>query len=336
MRKILVLGILVFLVMGAWAAGWFWAAGQVRQQVANLAENDAETAPRLTCGTLSVGGFPFRFDVACEDAKLESGDETITVKGVRASVLAYNPTHVLFFARAPYSMTNAFTGSSSRIDFDTLEGSVRVVTDDLMKGLGGTGWRVGRISLVVDGFAWNDTVISDVLQAEAGHLELQVADLPTGRDKAAGTAGLALALMARGLTAPGLTIAKADAQLTATLTGLPDDLLVLANDPDPVRNWQRRGGVFTLTDFSGAQPDPAQDFKFSGEASLTDAGLLNAKLAYSGLGVADRLSRIIPPTELAMLKGKQDAEGHFENAFGIVDGKLKLLTMTLLELPPLW
>lgn len=336
MRKIVALGIFVFLLMGAWAGGWVWAAGQVRQQIVQLADNDGESAPRLSCGTLGVGGFPFRFDVTCEDARLESGDETVTLKGVRASVLAYNPTHVLFSALPPYAMSNAFTGSSSRIDFKTLRGSARVVTDDLVKGLSGVGWRVGRVSLVVDDLVWNDTVISDVLQASATHIDVQLADMDAARNRDAGTAGLGLSVAAEGLTAPGLAIANATTTLGATLTGLPDDLMVLANDPDPVRNWQRRGGVFTLAEFTGSQPDPQQDFKLSGEATLTDAGLLNATVAYSGKGVADRFAGLIPPPQLALLKGRQDAGGHFDNAFGIVDGKLKLLTLSLLDIPPLW
>jgi len=68
-------------------------------------------------------------------------------------------------------------------------------------------------------------------------------------------------------------------------TGLPDDLMILASDPDPIRNWQRRGGQFKLVGFTGTQADPDERFDIAGEASLTErSGLVNAKLTYSGKG----------------------------------------------------
>lgn len=336
MRKILALGLVVLLVVVAWSAGWFWAAGEARRQIEALAANDAETAPRITCGTLDVGGFPFRFDVTCADARLESGDETITVKGVKASVMVYNPSHVLFAAEAPYAMANAFTGSSSRFDFTGFEGSARLLTDDLLKGLSGSGWRIGRISIVADNVTWNDTVLSDVLQAKADHVEAHLMDVPETHDAAAGTASLAAYLSAKALTAPAFQIADAETSFEAELSGLPDDIAVAMADPDPIHNWQRRGGVFNLARFAGNQPSPDERFDITGKLSLNPAGLLQGEVSYTGKGVLDRLAGIMPPVQIAMFKGKPEADGGYSNSFTIVDGQLKFLAMTVMEFPPLW
>ena len=126
MRKILALGLAVLVVLALWTGGWLWAASEIKHQVDGLAEADGEAAPRLACGTLNISGFPFRFDIDCEQLALTFGDHDITLAALRASVLAYNPTHVIFSARAPYAMSNAFTGSQSRFDFKNLEGSARL------------------------------------------------------------------------------------------------------------------------------------------------------------------------------------------------------------------
>lgn len=336
MRKILALGLVVALIVLAWSVAWFWAAGEARQQIAALAGNDAETAPRLTCGSLNVGGFPFRFDVSCADATLQSGDETITIKAVKASVMVYNPTHVLFSAEAPYAMANAFTGSSSRFDFTGLSGSARLITDDFVQGLSGAGWRIGRVSVAADAVTWNDTVLTDILQARADHVEAHLMDVPETHDKAAGTAALAAYVSATGFSAPAFQIADAQTSFEAELSGLPDDIAVALADPDPIHNWQRRGGVFTLARFAGNQPTPDERFDITGKLSLTDAGLLQGEVSYTGKGVLDRLSGVMPPMQIAMFKGKPEADGGYSNSFTIVDGQLKFLTMTMMEFPPLW
>lgn len=335
-RKVIVLGVIVAIVVALWTGAWLFGASTIRDQISTLATHDPEVAPRVACETLNVSGFPFRFDVDCSRAKLDFGDETITVDGIRASVLAYNPTHVIFSMHAPYTMQNAFTGSSSRFDFERLNGSVRITTSNLLEGLSGRGWRIARISLVVEKLAWNDTVLSDELQARADKIELHIGDMPEKHDAAAGTAGLALYARVDALTAPAFRISNGQSELQAELTGLPDDLLVLASDSDPIRNWQRRAGQFNLVNFTGSQADPDERFEISGEASLTEIGLVNAKLTYSGKGVLDRFNAVLPPVEMAMVKGAQQPDGSFSNQLTMINSQLRLLTMTLIEIPPLW
>ncbi len=53
------------------------------------------------CGEFGVGGFPFGFDVTCNDALVTSGDVTVSVAGFKAAAEVYNPTHVLIFVQSP-------------------------------------------------------------------------------------------------------------------------------------------------------------------------------------------------------------------------------------------
>ena len=156
MKKIIALGIVIFVLFAGYTFAWFWAAGQAADYVKALETADGVTTPRVTCDSFGIGGFPFGFDATCTKATIVSGDVTVAIAGLKASIEVYRPTHVLIFAQSPVSVDDAFTGSRSRLDFKDLQASVRL-----------TGWRIGRISMVMDAPIWNDTVLDDRLLARA-------------------------------------------------------------------------------------------------------------------------------------------------------------------------
>lgn len=335
MRKFVWLAIAVVFVVGAWTAAWFWAAGEARSQVELLAANDGETAPRFSCAQLNVSGFPFRFDLDCADATLIDRDLTVSFPGLRASVLAYNPAHLIFSGRGPFASADAFSGSQRRLDFSRLEGSLRLTAADLVKGFSGEGWRLARLSAEADELVVTDTVAGDVFEASARHIEVHLVDVPEELDRAAGTATLAQYVAAEGLTLPGLTLYDGNLTLESQLTGLPADLRELG-EPDAVRNWQARGGVLKLLKLAGSQAEPDESFDISGELRLSGGGYAEGQLNYVTKGVLDRLSQVVPTMELAMLKGAPRADGSFANSIAIADGQVKLLTFVLAQLPPLF
>src|SRR5690606_24817652 len=114
-KRIIILGSVVVGVIVLWSAAWFVLAGMVRQNVEALALADGVTEPRLTCENLDVRGFPFRFDVDCQTARIVSGDVVVEVPGIGASVRVYAPMHVVASAQGPLQVKDSFTGSRNSI-----------------------------------------------------------------------------------------------------------------------------------------------------------------------------------------------------------------------------
>ena len=329
------LAIAVVVVVGLWTAGWFWAAGEATRQVKLLAEGDGETAPKLTCGTFDVSGFPFRFDAECLDATLVDQDLTATFAGLKASVLVYAPAHVIFSAKAPFALADAFSGSQRRLDFGAMEGSLRLTSTDLIRGLSGEGWRIARFSLVADDLTLTDTVASEVVEARSKHLEAHLIDVPELHDKTAGTSALRGYLTTTALDLPGLQVAAADTSLEAELTGLPDDFRAFG-EPDALRRWQAAGGALTLTKLTGSQPTPDERFEITGELKLNGGGYPEGQINYVTKGVLDRFAQFLPAIQLAMLRGAPNADGTFRNSLTITDGQVKLLAVPFAQLLPLF
>jgi hypothetical protein len=335
LRKFAALFIAIILVVGAWTGGWFWAAAEVRKQVDLLAQNDGETNPRITCGTLSISGFPFRIDLECIDGTLTQLDTTITLAGLRASAMVYNPTHVLVSARAPLSIDDAYSGARSRLDFTDLQLSARLASRDALEGLTGVGWRIANISLVADGVTWNDTVVDDMLRMRADHLEAHLVDLPEGRDRAASTATLGAYATITNLDLPQLGVTAGQSTFEAKIDKLPDDLIE-ATAPDAIRNWQARGGRLTLVKWQGTQAMPDERFEVAGEVTLDAIGRANGQVTYTTKGVLDRLLAgfQVPPLQIAAFKGMPGPDGTSTNTLGIADGRVTLAGFLIAELLP--
>lgn len=335
MRKFAVLFIAIILVVGAWTGGWFWAAAEARSQIGNLALNDGETSPRITCGTLNVSGFPFRLDVECIDGTLTQLDTTITLAGLRASVLVYNPTHMLVSAKAPLAIDDAYSGARSRVDFTELQASARLVSRDTLEGFTGAGWRIANISLVADGVTWNDTVVDDMLRMSADRIEAHLVDLPEGRDKAARIAMLGAYATLAGLDLPQLGVTDGQSTFEAKLDKLPDDLLEFTA-PDAIRNWQARGGKLALVKWQGTQAEPDERFEVTGEVTLDAIGRANGQVTYVTRGVLDRLLAgfQVPPLQIAAFKGLPGPDGTSTNTLGIADGRVTLAGFLIAELLP--
>jgi len=335
LRKFAALLIAIILVVGLWIGGWLWAAGEIRNQIGQLALNDGETNPKLTCGTLNVGGFPFRFDVECVDGTLTQLDTTVTLSGLRASVMVYNPTHLLLSARAPLTLKDEFSGAQSRIDFKTFTASARLQSRDFIEGFSGAGWRIANIAVDAAGVTWNDTVVGDLLRMSADEINVQLRDLPDGRDRAAHTAKLGAFAAVANFTMPELGLTASQSTLEATIDKLPDDLMALAS-PDAIREWQARSGKLTLVKWEGTQPSPDESFSITGEATLDAIGRANGQLTYTTKGVLDRLLSTyqVSPLQIAAFKGMPNADGTSTNSLGIADGKVTLAGFLIAELLP--
>jgi hypothetical protein len=322
MKRIIALAIVVVLVIGAWSGAWFWGAGFITEQVKALASEDGATEPKVVCGSFAVGGYPFGFDATCSNATVTYGDLTVTATGLKASAEVYNPTHILVFAQSPVTVADAFTGSQSRVDFDSLEGSARL-----------TGWRIGRVSLIVEKPVWNDTVLDDRLIAKADHVEAHLIDLPDLHDAKAGLAGLGEYAQIDNLNAPGFQINAGKATFEGDLDKLPDDIRTWSGT-DLVKRWQEAGGTFTLKSFKG--DDGGTNFAVTGNASLDAQGRVNGQLKLNSKGVVERLGTMIPDQYKGLIVGAPAADGSYSQTVNIAAGIMFVGLVPAGMLPPVW
>lgn len=318
-RRIIILGIVILVVIGAWTAGWFYVVGQVRQNVTALATADGTTTPRVTCERLDTGGWPFWIDATCTNFTLTQGDVTASLPALKASLLAYDPREIVLFATPPLTVSDAFSGSRHTLEWSNLEASARL-----------TGWRIARVSIVGDDLKLSDTVGDPIALGTAKHAEFHVLDNPGGYDAQKHLAALRSYITVQKLAVPGAGITAGNATFDAGISNLPDDVRTYG-DPNLLKNWQAAGGKLTINGFSGQ--DGANNFNLTGALSLDPQGRPAGQLKLSSKGLVERFQNLVPAQMKPLILGNPAPDGSYTQTFNLTNGVLFSGVVPLTGLP---
>lgn len=321
MKRFVVLIAIVLAVTVVWIAGWMFIADRVRDEVAALSAGDGVTTPRLECGTLLVGGFPFQFAPRCVDAQLTVGDLEIEVADVIATALFYRPQHIQILATGPARVTDAFTGATQEARWRNLHASLRLSGD-----------RLTRFSAVADDLLYADVLFGDVVLAQATRGEIHLIEA-TDAD-APETAGSVFDFytLFDGMDAPSLDIASGRVTLDARLTGVPE--MGLWGHPELLRLWEMAGGMLTLRGLE-ASADGLM-LSVDGEARIDAAGLLQGRLDVASRGIVERFEGPAEDPRVPMLLGQPDSAGVYSQTVAIRNGRVSVGIIPLQDIPPLF
>ncbi|UXN74683.1 DUF2125 domain-containing protein [Devosia sp. A8/3-2] len=297
-------------------------ASIIRQNIEAQARADGVISPRLTCGTLNIGGYPFRFDVDCTDAKIASGDLLTEIPGIRASIMVYRPTHLPASAMGPASITDAFTGLRNTLVWSGLEASIRV--DD---------WRIARLSIIGKDMVWSDTLMGNSVSAQSPLIEAHLLDIPEQHDSERHLAALAGYVHAQNPAYPGLTLTDTNAEIELELNGLPDDIRNWG-DPLLLTLWQQAGGRLKVVSVRGS--DGTSTLDASGDLKLDDAGRVEGQIDIKSTGVAERIGPLLAEPWRTPVLGTPGADGAYANQLNFRAGGIYSGLVPIASIPPLY
>jgi hypothetical protein len=123
-------GLLVVLAIG-WSGFWFYASSQVGAQFERWRTREAQSGRVYDCGKLSVGGYPFRFEVRCENASIDLIAQTANRKfgkGELSQILAvaqiYDPQRLIAEFTGPLTVIEQGEQQSLIINWSKAQSSV--------------------------------------------------------------------------------------------------------------------------------------------------------------------------------------------------------------------
>jgi hypothetical protein len=123
-------GVLLVLAIG-WTGFWFYASAQVGAQFERWRTREAQSGRVYDCGKLTVGGYPFRFEVRCTDASVDLISQTANRrfgKGQLSEILAvaqiYNPRLLIAEFDGPLTITEQGEQQSLIVNWSKARSSV--------------------------------------------------------------------------------------------------------------------------------------------------------------------------------------------------------------------
>lgn len=321
-KRIIILGSVVVAVVVLWSAAWLVLSGVIKQNIEALALADGVTTPNVSCQTLDVGGFPFRFDVDCGTARIVSSDIVVDVPAIRASVRVYAPTHMLASALGPLQLTDSFTGTRNAVAWSGLDASIRL-----------DNWRIARGSISAKDVVWSDTLFGDAVIAQSSLIEIHLMDIPEQRDPERHVAALALYAPVQNLAWPGLTLTDTNAEIQLELSGLPDDVRNWG-DPQLLSAMQAAGGALKIVSVHGTDADSVLDAQ--GELRLDPQGLLDGQVGITSTGVAERIGPLLEEPWRTLVLGTPTADGSHANQLNFRAGAIFSGLVPIAAVPPLY
>jgi hypothetical protein len=279
-RRYIMLVALVVALFGGWSWFWYYAAGQAHTVFEGWRAREAKSGRAYACGTESVGGYPFRMELACDQASAVFQVPALELKLSRILVAAqiYQPTLLISEFDGPLSIADAGKPPTLAANWSLGQASVR-----------GTPVSPERISLVFD-----DPVVERInggnsaTWLRAKHLELhgRIAE-----GSAADKPVIETVLRLQQASIPGFhpaAVQPIDAEMTAVIRGLND----FAPKPWPVRfrEIQQANGRIDITQVRIEQGDILA--LGNGALSINPDGRLEGQLQVTIAGLETFLNKI--------------------------------------------
>lgn len=212
--RYVVLLLLVVALCGGWSVFWFYASGKVEATIEGWRAREGRAGRLYACSSQTIGGYPFRFELNCDDASalFKSSQPPIEIKsrGVLVAAQVYEPTLLIGEFHGPLTISSPGQAPEVVVNWKLAQSSLRgtptapermslavdlPVIDGVSGGAQKTLWKARRFELhgrIAEGSVRDHPVIEAVLRlggatAEALH---PAAAMPVDADITARLRGL--------------------------------------------------------------------------------------------------------------------------------------------------
>lgn len=334
--RYLTLVVLVMLLAGGWVAFWKYAEGRVEQSIDGWKAREARAGRIYECGSQTFGGFPFRFEVLCDNVKATltktHPPADLTAPNIHVAAQVYDPTLLIAEVTGPVTYADAGQQPSYVANWSLAQSSVR-----------GTPREPERVSIVIDGLNVK-RLTPDEPVVNADRLEIHGRML---EGSARANPVIEIVLRSTKLAAPllGPMAAKpTDSDIDVVLHGLKD--FAPKPWPDRFRELAQTKGQLEVRHARVAQGDTLavgsgtltvrDDGKLDGQLNVTVAGaeaLLNDVLAMNQKKLGFSMS-----IGLGLLSGGKKLEGRpaISLPLRLRDGHAYLGPVKIADVPPLF
>src|SRR5689334_8024635 len=122
--RLFIMPALLVVAAAAWSAFWFYAASEVGVRADAWAAQEAKSGRVYACGKREVAGFPFRFEVRCDDASVslfaqtaEKAPFTARLSEIMVIAQIYQPKLLIAEFKAPATLSDRGEPPSLKVNW---------------------------------------------------------------------------------------------------------------------------------------------------------------------------------------------------------------------------
>lgn len=284
-RRYAILVFLVLALIGGWSWFWHYAAGKAEIAIDGWRAREAKSGRIYACGTQSIGGYPFRFELECDKASalFRSNHPPVEIKAGGMLIVAqiYQPNLLITEFHGPLTIADQGQPPNIIVNWKLAQSSVR-----------GTPAAPERVSIAVDkpvvervsGGSRQNVLHAQRIEIHGRIVEGSVTDHPV----------IEAVLRLWAASAPELhpaAVQPIDADITSELRGLNN--FAPKPWPDRFRELQAAGGRIDITKARVQQGDTIA--VGDGSLSLNANGRLVGQLRVTIAGIESFLASINAP-----------------------------------------
>jgi hypothetical protein len=191
--RYIVLLLLVVALFGGWSVFWLYASGKVEATIDGWRAREAQAGRLYACGSQTIGGYPFRFELNCENASalFKSSQPPLEIKsrGVLVAAQVYEPTLLISEFRGPLTIASPGQAPDVVVNWKLAQSSLRgtpaepermslaidlPAVDGMAGGTQKTLWRARRLEIhgrIAEGSVRNNPVVEAVLRLSGATAE---------------------------------------------------------------------------------------------------------------------------------------------------------------------
>ena len=195
--QLFLMPILLLIAAAAWSAFWFYAVSQAEVKAEAWRAQEARSGRSYDCAKQSIAGFPFRFEVRCDGARVKLTSQTagaappvtINLGEILAVAQVYDPKLLIAEFKSPATISDSPNAPAMQVSWSKAQSSVvglpaipqraSIVFDDVAIDRTNSSVQVplarakhvelhGRLA---DGSTPTDPVIESVLRIESGSVQ---------------------------------------------------------------------------------------------------------------------------------------------------------------------
>ncbi|MTI44046.1 hypothetical protein JM93_03260 [Roseibium hamelinense] len=116
---------IIIVVCAGWSAAWAYGRTVLSNEIDRIITGLSTEGTNVGCRERSVRGFPFRYEVSCNDLTLQNAAGQSAELGLlHAVALIYNPWHIIFEARGPMALRDELSSGKLNGAWETARASI--------------------------------------------------------------------------------------------------------------------------------------------------------------------------------------------------------------------